>query len=76
MRVSVVLAVLCLVFVAGMVAGMVAVNKEDSQKKKTPFIDATIVVIDSCEYLRSDVYCGAVFTHKGNCKFCAERAKR
>lgn len=37
--------------------------------------DYTIVVIDSCEYIRTynhDVH----YAHKGNCKFCAERRKR
>jgi len=42
--------------------------------------DYTIKVIDSCEYIEYDgglmdsrVY---TLTHKGNCKFCAERNKR
>ena len=31
-----------------------------------------IIEIDNCEYLRS----GNQFSHKGNCKFCAERRKK
>ncbi len=27
-----------------------------------------VVEIDSCEYIRSDVYAGYNLTHKGNCK--------
>lgn len=27
-----------------------------------------IVVIDSCEYIKSYVYCGYTYCHKGNCK--------
>ena len=38
------------------------------------------VVIDSCEYLIGRDYAGyygfGYLTHKGNCKYCAERRKR
>ena len=36
-----------------------------------------IYIIDSCEYI-GNIYSsrGDVFTHKGNCKFCAERSKK
>lgn len=37
--------------------------------------DYTIVVIDSCEYIRTSVN-DAVYVHKGNCKYCAERRKK
>jgi hypothetical protein len=30
------------------------------------------IIIDSCEY----IHCGNAFSHKGNCKFCAERRKK
>ncbi len=38
--------------------------------------DIKIYVIDNCEYI-GDVRGGSrdFLTHKGNCKFCAERAK-
>lgn len=36
----------------------------------------TIVEIDSCEYVLSDVYAGNSICHKGNCKFCEERNKK
>ena len=36
-----------------------------------------IVTIDSCEYIRSYTYYGhPVDSHKGNCKYCAERRKQ
>lgn len=50
-----------------------------SQKSKTyfevadnPYMKVEVVVIDECEYMyvRYDM-----FTHKGNCKYCAERRK-
>ena len=35
------------------------------------------VVVDSCEYLQYRTYGGyCAVTHKGNCKYCAERARR
>lgn len=38
---------------------------------------AGIVTIDSCEYIRSYTYYGHfVYSHKGNCKYCAERRKQ
>jgi len=47
------------------------VNHKPSKEK-----EFKTVVIDSCEYLYSyeGVDEGALFTHKGNCKYCAERA--
>ena len=35
-----------------------------------------ITIIDSCEYIRYANGRGPEFTHKGNCKFCAERRKK
>ena len=39
-----------------------------------------VVVIDSCEYLIGDNWSGyqgyGYMSHKGNCKYCAERRKR
>jgi hypothetical protein len=35
--------------------------------------NATIIEIDSCEYIISHVYGGYSITHKGNCKYCKER---
>lgn len=35
-----------------------------------------VIVIDSCEYLYSYNYNATWCTHKGNCKFCSERANR
>lgn len=35
----------------------------------------TVIVIDSCEYLKSNYDRSRSVTHKGNCKFCTVRAK-
>lgn len=39
-----------------------------------------VIVIDSCEYLIGKYYTGyngyGYLSHKGNCKYCAERRKR
>lgn len=36
-----------------------------------------VVTIDSCEYISCPTYCGfQVYSHKGNCRFCAERRKQ
>jgi len=35
-----------------------------------------IIEIDSCEYLWGEWGGGTVLAHKGNCKYCAERARR
>ena len=36
-----------------------------------------IVTIDSCEYISCPTYYGfPVYSHKGNCRFCAERRKQ
>lgn len=43
-------------------------------------LNVRVVVIDSCEYLIgsiSEPYAGyGYLSHKGNCKYCAERRKR
>jgi len=37
----------------------------------------SVVVYDSCEYIQCYTYAGNyVITHKGNCKYCAERARQ
>lgn len=35
-----------------------------------------ILTVDSCEYIWCKNGHGAGLTHKGNCKFCAERSKK
>lgn len=35
-----------------------------------------VVLIDSCEYVKWSNGWGAHYTHKGNCRFCAERKKQ
>jgi len=36
----------------------------------------TVITIDSCEYLLARYDRSRMITHKGNCKFCAERSKK
>lgn len=36
----------------------------------------TVITIDSCEYLLAGYDRSRMITHKGNCKFCAERSKK
>lgn len=47
---------------------------------KVEYLNFKVVTIDSCEYLiggDSSPYQGYDYmTHKGNCKYCAERRKR
>jgi hypothetical protein len=47
---------------------------EHNPKNESEF---KIIVVDSCEYIYSyeGVDEGALFTHKGNCKFCSELSK-
>lgn len=53
-----------------------------NEKSKTDslneyFDERNIVVIDSCEYFTYRTYgFSTEITHKGNCKFCAERLKK
>jgi hypothetical protein len=43
-------------------------------------LNVRVVIIDSCEYLIGSISTGyggyGYFSHKGNCKYCAERRKR
>jgi len=57
----------------------VGCNKTPTEKKINYTYqeeEFTIIEIDSCEYILSDVYAGNSICHKGNCKFCAERIKK
>ena len=36
----------------------------------------TVITIDGCEYLLANYDRSRMITHKGNCKFCAERNKK
>lgn len=49
------------------------VKKTDMEEQYNGF-PVQIVVIDSCEYIYVNVDIRSL-THKGNCKFCAERSK-
>ena len=51
------------------------------ETKSTPYIingrcNVEIHVIDSCEYIRVCSGSRSWGSHKGNCKFCAERNKK
>ena len=47
-----------------------------SETKVLPY-GFVVVEIDSCEYVgTSSSYNRDLFSHKGNCKFCAERRKQ
>ena len=51
---------------------VVGCNDEKVKYKVTE--DYTIVVMDSCEYVRYTPSYG--FQHKGNCRFCKERRQK
>ncbi len=81
----------CLLLVAVIICGCsdAAKQKENVRSAKRIDIDwvdengngsneeFTIIQIDSCEYLfAKPTINGGMITHKGNCKFCAERSKK
>lgn len=47
------------------------------EQKQTSYTkeDIQFVIIDSCEYIKNNVYgmSTSCYTHKGNCKYCKER---
>lgn len=51
---------------------------EQQIKQESNWQGFEVIVIDSCEYINrlEGVHSGYRFTHKGNCKFCAERSKK
>jgi len=65
---------LCAVLFSSCVCGESKNN--EVQKNDADLTDMKVVVIDSCEYIQYHVYYYEAITHKGNCKYCAERAKR
>jgi hypothetical protein len=40
----------------------------------TMFGNHQIITIDKCEYIESQIYCGAVLAHKANCTNCLKMA--
>ena len=52
------------------------VNAEDINGYEVRNEGVQILTIDSCEYVWCKNGYGAGLTHKGNCKFCAERSKK
>jgi hypothetical protein len=54
-------------------------NESNTQVvKEEKLQEYKIIVIDSCEYIEkyNGYQLGMNFSHKGNCKFCAERSKK
>lgn len=51
------------------------VKTKTTEFKVGDYSKVKIVEIDSCEYLWGDWGYASVLSHKGNCKFCAEREK-
>lgn len=50
-------------------------TRGDKLKNINKFEKYDVVVIDSCEYIQWGISYGYLnITHKGNCKYCAERA--
>jgi hypothetical protein len=57
--------------------GESAQDRANRYNSETPYV----MEIDNCEYLVIEICSGASIinkgiTHKGNCKFCAERSKK
>lgn len=50
-------------------------QSQEVQRLLDPRIDYDIIIIDSCEYIRTSGY-DTHYEHKGNCKYCAERRKK
>ena len=46
------------------------------EENKQSLRDGMIVNIDSCQYIVCNVYCGRVYVHHNNCRFCKERKKQ
>lgn len=50
-----------------------------SEKEGINNIDFKTIIVDSCEYIMAKAPYrdfGWVMSHKGNCKYCAERSKK
>lgn len=62
-----------LLALAFVMCGCAQKNEDGSLKLNTGNANNPhIIIVDSCEYIRWNYG----FTHKGNCKFCAERRKK
>jgi hypothetical protein len=51
-------------------------TEEIPQDNKSDVSLMKIVVVDSCEYIQYHTWGYESVTHKGNCKYCAERMRR
>lgn len=61
-----------LILLLTLVFVMCGCNKHIKNTFRVGTTNYDVVVIDDCEYLKA----GFAFTHKGNCKYCAERRKK
>lgn len=61
------------IILLALAALMMAGCKEVTDEKVYVKEGERIISIDSCEYIERPVYYGTMLTHKGNCRFCAER---
>lgn len=62
------------IFLAIVILIMVGCNYTPTDH--TTFDGKLVVLIDSCEYIKWSNGSGPNYTHKGNCRFCAERRKQ
>ena len=46
----------------------------DRQVKAPNGVNFDVIVVDSCEYLYRNIGHSGYMAHKGNCRFCAQRA--
>lgn len=63
---------LLLALLAVMMAGCTPVIKTNHYTSE----GLEVCIIDSCEYISYSCGWGPEYTHKGNCRFCAERRKK
>lgn len=77
-----IIACVCVLLVAVIFCGYCDIKRanEHSQVfKKSVDVNGyqiSIIEFDSCQYLISGDGYSQMITHKGNCKFCAERSKK
>ena len=55
---------------------LMMVGCEDTTISHTTSDGHTVVIIDSCEYIKQHTYMHDIHTHKGNCRFCKERRQK
>ena len=66
------LILLALAFVMCGCSELTTTRAYENDNETVYYVKKVIYIVDSCEYLIR----GSEYTHKGNCKFCAERRKK